>query len=306
MHQRLVYIDCLRGLAIFMVVYCHVLTFSLGVIDPSPIGLWMRDIMLPLFFFISGFCAFKNNLSCTPRDMCMQLKDKVFRILVPTVVMFLAFTTISGNDALVFAFHYDKCGYWFTWVLFQIIVIYLLFRQLSYLTNKLWLRIVILLTPFAIMQVLFQHIGFDSNAAILFEWVKVKMYYLYFMSGIFVRWFAPTINSLLHNSYVNLIVFLIAIFSYANLNGKYGICRDISLITNILTLYYVFMTSERKLSRPTNLFACQLSTIGRNTLPIYFLHFYLLFRIPMISTYLESLKTDMCFGTNSCSSIVEF
>lgn len=64
-YKRLQYIDCLRGAAMLIVVYSHVLSFMMGRLQPSPLGLYMRDIMLPLFFFISGFCAYKANVLST-------------------------------------------------------------------------------------------------------------------------------------------------------------------------------------------------------------------------------------------------
>lgn len=55
--MRLKYIDCLRGAAMFMVVYSHIMSFCLTDYTPSPIGAWMRAVMLPLFFFISGYVS---------------------------------------------------------------------------------------------------------------------------------------------------------------------------------------------------------------------------------------------------------
>lgn len=57
--MRLKYRDCLRGAAMFMVVYSHSMSFCLTGYAPSPLGAWMRAVMLPLFFFISGYVSYK-------------------------------------------------------------------------------------------------------------------------------------------------------------------------------------------------------------------------------------------------------
>lgn len=78
--RRFLYIDCLRGVAMIMVVYAHVLSFMLDGITPSPFGQYMRDIMLPLFFFISGFCAYKKDKTYDYLELFKQIKGKVKQI----------------------------------------------------------------------------------------------------------------------------------------------------------------------------------------------------------------------------------
>lgn len=75
------------------------------------------------------------------------------------------------------------------------------------------------------------------------------------------------------------------------------------LIANVLVVYLIF---SRLLNIP-NVVTNILTRIGKDSLAVYFLHFFLLFRLPpTVITYIQSLKTDTCFGTNSCSSIAEF
>ena len=89
----------------------------------------------------------------------------------------------SGNNMLEFLFRYDKGGYWFTMVLFQIALIYLPFLMLSKRVKQPLFKALFLLLPYALMMAIFRLVGFESSAAILFEWVKVKGFYMFFALG---------------------------------------------------------------------------------------------------------------------------
>lgn len=94
-----------------MVVYSHVLSFMMGRLRPSPLGQYMRDIMLPLFFFISGFCAYKSNREWSLRSFGLQVWGKTRAILIPTIIMFLLMMLYSGQNVMNVIFRYDKSGY---------------------------------------------------------------------------------------------------------------------------------------------------------------------------------------------------
>ncbi len=54
MKQRLAYIDCMRGIAMLMVVFCHVEGYSLSIQEKGFIASAISIPMLSNFFFISG------------------------------------------------------------------------------------------------------------------------------------------------------------------------------------------------------------------------------------------------------------
>ena len=54
MYNRIVYLDCLRGIVMLMVVFCHVCVFCLDIKDFFVAHVF-GEIMLPSFFFISGW-----------------------------------------------------------------------------------------------------------------------------------------------------------------------------------------------------------------------------------------------------------
>lgn len=284
----------------FMVVYSHVLTFMMGRIQPSPLGQYMRDIMLPLFFFISGFCAYKFNREWNVKSLGNQVLGKTRAVLVPTITMFLLMMLYSGQNTMEIIFHYDKSCYWFTWVLFQILMVYMFFDVISSRFSNVWAKVAITLSPLAIFAIVFHYVGYDSKAAFLFEWIKVVGYYYYFVAGVMVRWFQPQVQKILSYKYVSSVLLVICLVTY-NLFGGGKI-----LVLDVLLMYFVFQYIETRFSRPGNRLTNILSVIGRNTLEIYFVHFFLLFTIPVVPEWLNRLSSDVCIGNASCNSLPEF
>ena len=296
---RLLYVDCLRGFAMLMVVYSHVLTFAMGGIVPSALGEFMRVIMLPLFFFISGFCAYKDTMHFSRSNFMEQILSKIRSILIPTIIMFLLFMVYSHNNILHYATSYDKSGYWFTWVLFQVLVIYYLTVYVAGKINNVYLKIIVICFPLVVMWLFAHSIGFSNELSVIFEWVKLKQYYVFFLVGVFLRQFEPYVIKFIERPFVNLLLFIISVLSYIVVGGGNV------LVFSILILWYLFYSMNSWMIEPFRWFVNTLSLIGKNTLAVYFIHFFLLFSIPIIPEWLEMLKNDSVFGTHSCDSFVE-
>lgn len=48
-----------------------------------------------------------------------------------------------------------------------------------------------------------------------------------------------------------------------------------------------------------------LAKIGKHSLEVYFLHYYLLFKIDFLCRWLSQLTSDYCFRSHSCIFVVE-
>lgn len=131
MTQRLHYFDILKGIAIFMVVMGHVLTMCVRDIDRATIFKFIGEIHMPLFFFISGWFTFK--LLPDGRVRVPALGSRALQLLVPMAVvssLWIWYFPHSGlQSPLTSTFEglwsdSWKNGYWFTFVLFQILLLY--------------------------------------------------------------------------------------------------------------------------------------------------------------------------------------
>ena len=127
MKERILYFDLLKGTAIFLVVMGHALTMCIRDIDAAPLFKIVSQVHMPIFFFVSGFLAYKDGFAMP------KLGKKVSQLLVPTIVVgtiwFFVFPSTKIESPLyttVEGMLLDpwKNGYWFTLCLFELFLVY--------------------------------------------------------------------------------------------------------------------------------------------------------------------------------------
>ena len=129
---RLEWLDALRGFTMILVVAYHVSTNGFGEVEKSSMALpFLVLFRMPLFFFISGFLAYKPDFNWTAGRLGMMVWKK-FRIQVIPTLVFMLISLIMYHPK--FWNHFDqylatpyKLGYWFTLVLLQMFIIYYVF-----------------------------------------------------------------------------------------------------------------------------------------------------------------------------------
>jgi len=129
--QRLEWLDALRGFTMLMVVTNHV--YGFGFDTNTKYSMFMSLCLLfrmPLFFFISGFLAYKASFSWNARDTTDLIAKKLRVQIVPTVVFMTAEIALTAKvfwDKMGTAWASStKGGYWFTIVLLEMFLIYYL------------------------------------------------------------------------------------------------------------------------------------------------------------------------------------
>ena len=140
---RLGWLDALRGFTMLLVVTNHVALKSFGMQIRWSVALqFFLLFRMPLFFFISGFLAYKASRVWNARTLG-ELSLKKLRVqLIPTIVFFLLFLTMipttpfvdNLNEALASSM---KAGYWFTLVLLYMLLTFYVF---SYIESKIFRR----------------------------------------------------------------------------------------------------------------------------------------------------------------------
>lgn len=123
MKERLLYIDVLRGIAILIVIYSHILLFCVGYSETSALTNFLRLYFLNGFFFISGFMAYKTF---TPNllEMLKNLWKKIATLLIPTLITGGLYSAYVHENPFYFLADSAKCGYWFTIALCIMMSIY--------------------------------------------------------------------------------------------------------------------------------------------------------------------------------------
>ncbi len=126
---RLEWLDALRGFTMLMVVTNHI--YGFGFDTNTKYSMFMSLCLLfrmPLFFFISGFLAYKASFSWSLGDTGRLVAKKLRVQIIPTVVFMTAYIAISAK-------HFwprmeeawtspTKGGYWFTMVLLEMFLVY--------------------------------------------------------------------------------------------------------------------------------------------------------------------------------------
>ena len=124
-NKRLEYIDAARGLTMFLVVAQHITTYwgSPEIAYQSILDQALRTFRMPLFFFISGFIAYKGSECWNLSFFKQRFATKIRAQLIPAIVFYIFFALCFGGKP--FGFLTEGFGYfWFTPVLFGIFCIY--------------------------------------------------------------------------------------------------------------------------------------------------------------------------------------
>lgn len=307
---RIQYIDAMRGFTMILVVFAHVETFGFfNFGHETLVGRLFQSFRMPLFFFISGFIAYKKDRIWS-RETCLQLaKKKTLIQVIPALFFGLIYTyCYLHSDFSAFISDASKMGYWFTFVLLEMFLIYYTLSGVSFAISKKirWQESTIALIllvlsagacyllklPLKLIPLL-DTIGNYTSLHYTFE------YFVYFVFGVLFRQYSIVFVKLIDNQYFTAIVILLfaTIFFFSSdlfINHNDGNII-IKVITTILetTLgflgIFIVFTFFRKYSasfESSTKLGRGLQYIGRRTLDIYLLHYFFIARFSKIGAYL--------------------
>lgn len=310
MKQRLLYIDVLRGIAILIVIYSHILLFCVGYSETSALTNLLRLYFLNGFFFISGFMAYKT-FTLSLLEMIKNIWKKITTLLIPTLITSGLYCAYVHGNPCSFLADPAKGGYWFTIALFIIMTIYTIEDFLIKKLKNRYLQSVIILFV----------------AGLIYSWHKTDMpstawanylslggtsyYFPMFTIGVLCKKHIELFHKYLDIPLVKTSIFLIAMFGA--LIGYIPLL--ITSITVVLSTYFIVkdilnihleINEFQRYPNFKQLIFNNLQIIGQNTIEIYFLHYFLLFKMPQnVITFTHSMyKGDSV--ANHCSGIVEF
>lgn len=268
--NRIQYLDCMRGFTMILVVYSHLIIFGYQVEGSSLMNWFSIAVMMPLFFWISGYLAY-TSFSYHKLIGGGKLKRRLLCQLLPTFVMLSLHELWIGHHDFSGFTNTPKNGYWFTIVLFQLFLFYAGLECLldNFHASRRKKAIVYAIIAMGLYRIgyFFPVISHNSIAPVLslpffteyapfFCFVIIcKMY-----NDKYIQWFT--------NKWVASGCLLIFALAYI-LAWPKTICNftAIVFINAAFHHYQGFFNSETTVGKT-------LSYIGRNTLPIYFLHYF--------------------------------
>ena len=273
--KRIGYVDSLKGLSMLMVVAGHIIIFCALNYDNS----FVRHIVLvnmPLFFFLNGL-VLKQIPAGGAGVRINAIKKKATALLIPFFVWGALITVFRGATYTEFLSNYFKFGYWYLPVLFQLCLInYLCDIVLNHVPKKNVLIETIAL--FALTWVFFRFctrfVPVDINCMI--DYYQVIEYMPYFFLGILVGRFLIGENIMRHTSVWTTSLLILSIVGYMWWNCSTGsVATFVLRVCLILLIYAMFIAYDMCSSPCIKGIMSMLAQIGRHTLAIYMIQFFL-------------------------------
>lgn len=285
--QRIEYIDAMRGFTMILVVYSHICHFCLG---DSLLGFNGSFFLfrLPCFFMLSGW-LFEP---VSQRSFWKNARHKFMVQIVPTFIFLLL---LAPPPEFLHQLGALKGGYWFTFVLFEFFILYMLIVRLG---KKwvLWVALSIVITSFIYAR---YYSNIQSSAVGIQTWVVNGLgfmsvvlwrFFLFFYIGawmrrhfdVFIQWTSkPAIIMI-----ITIIFFAIASTPHID-NIWYEMARF--YVGGIAGMWMVFTSFRLSISWLQRLrLSKPLQYVGTRTLDIYLLHYFFLPRF--LLPYTDQLK----------------
>lgn len=289
--NRINYIDALRGFTMIMVVFAHVLTFGFKMND-SFISQLFVTFRMPMFFFISGYIAYKGVERWDGAFYKKMLKKKAIVQIIPATVFWLLFVLWLSNDQMSpwdYIAQRGFIGYWFTYTLLVFFVIY---YTISLIANKMPLSVggrfmdiaLVLIALLGIATYIVLTAAVRTLYLYTFSILNACIYFQFFVFGILSRKYLEGFEKMLNKDWViagAMVVFVACLFILfhpiiaARTPGILSkLCqREIVRYAGLIIVFAFFFKHASFFNRD-NWFVKSLLFVGRRTLDIYLIHFF--------------------------------
>ena len=299
--RRINYLDAIKGFAMVMVVYGHVIIFVLGIkIQSSVIGEFITTFHVPLFFFVSGLLAYKPLKEWNGKNTIKRLKDKFLLIMLPTLIFMTIYHFITNGD-LNTLLHNGPKGYWFTYTLFLFFATYYLIAYLCSRINFNYAEIISFV--FGIFFIL-ALAAFRPKPNTVQYWLQLENYcnwFQFFAFALLCRRYEDDFKRFIKKDLLRSIIIAVFFISFITHRLYSGLIFDKILVffvlryCGVLMFYMFFFKNSIYFDRDTRI-GKSLCFIGRRTLDIYLLHYFFLCDLSMLKPFFE----------NNAHPIIEF
>lgn len=285
--KRFAYIDVVRCLGILIVINGHVQLYGMDIeAYASPSTLMLYSFNMPLFFFVSGYLAYKGKEIGKVGEL-KKIGKKFLYLVIPAFI-FYEFYTLRHNGYILGFVENGLGEYWFTFTLFEMFVIYYIVNAIS----KCQIFLVVILALLSIVGV--GYLSFFSKCDIAFwDFNHLAKYFQFFTIGVFAKMFTHQYDKLMRNeglkafSMVSFFFLLFSLYQIDMPNIVFHFFRDIVL--RYLGLYIVmslFYCNQDLFNRNNKLNSLILK-IGQNSLAIYLLQYFFMPNLTVYPKWLD-------------------
>ena len=285
--QRIEYIDAMRGFTMILVIYSHICHFCFGdsLLGFNAVFFLFR---LPCFFFISGWL-----FETTARKPFWQVSRR--KMMVQLLPTFIFLFLLAPPPEFFYQLGAVKGGYWFTFVLFEFFILYMLVVRLFRRWN-FGVALLIALGSFIYARyyhvILSSAVGWQIYAINMLGFLSVVVwrYFLFFYIGACVRRHFETFIRWTGKPVVIMLITAIFAFVASTPHKDYLIYEILRFyvggITGMIMVFCFFRLSASWLQRIH--LSKPLQYVGTRTLDIYLLHYFFLPRFLM--SYADQLQ----------------
>lgn len=275
--KQIDYINALKGIAILGVVFAHIIAWSYNDFhafytnfSQSWLFKFIYSFHMPLFFFISGFLAYRSYSKSSAFTI---LKRRTFQLLIPYICSTL-FVEIILNQEM---------NYWF------LIALYVMYLVTSF-SQKFKVCPLILYFIIYGTSIIFPIL---NNIPYLFL-PSFKTHYISFLLGFYICKYPQTLIWLRHHIYPYALIVFLILFIAPNfikelenvlnlINGRVLLLYNFIKSTfAIIFLFFYFEENKENIPKYN-----WLTKIGQQTLIIYIIHVLFKYTIPLIGDYID-------------------
>ncbi len=319
--NRIEWLDAMRGFTMILVVAYHVAHISFGVTDKfSSVQPLLVLFRMPLFFFVSGFLAYKAKAVWTGKFL-LSMSWKKLKVQVIPAFVFLCVSILLLHKSFPNTFISDmksptKGGYWFTWVLLHMFLVYYVFafceaklcvlaKRLNWSPSCKWLPLAVLwfvsLALYAVsyMPPVMKQLPQDVQAFLRYSSLIQTIQYLhFFLFGNIVHRYWNKCQTLMDTRWFFIVMAIAAFISAGDFLKWHNLRLMWANIPHTLASYSLLMLVVMSFRHygdhftDATLIGRSLKYIGTRTLDIYLLHFLLLPRLPQIGKWLNATRPN--------------
>lgn len=270
---RIVYFDLIKCIGIICVIYGHVELFGFGISGSVATDL-IYTFNMPLFFFVSGYLAFKSRK--TMGYYISNVWKKFSMLLIPTLV-FSLFWALAHKTEVDFTNGYGI--YWFGCALLECFVIYYMVSIVTK-TDKQQL---VLMAFLSIAGIAYLSTGVGDKYLEVIELNHFTKYLHFFTLGMLARYFSKYYTRVLDSEVLRTIgvgLFFILFFTL-RYEGLFPVIilrflNDIVLRYFGLFVSVMFLFESSKHLNFEGKFAKIVSIVAENSFGIYLLQYFFL------------------------------
>ncbi len=285
-HGRIRTLDVVRGLTMTLVVFHHVRGASFGLYgSPSVISELFVALRMPMFFFISGFVASKAVEQWTARFAFKRMALKARVELVPTVVFFFLFVTLTSWNWTF------PGGYWFTVALTAMLSTYYLVSALSRRFFRHYRSAVLMIFAVSLYALLPAVHSAGIATPDINKWFpagKCCEFFIFFVGGTLCgedkhgffgfigRGAVSTVSLIVATATLSVLHFKKELGLHEVFVSAVSLAGSASVVVAVLAAFWrsrEYWNAGGRLSRV-------MQFVGRRTLDIYMIHWFLLPHIP--------------------------